>query len=153
LKKQGLTVDQIKAKLQKYCAYQDRCHYEVEKKLDEFFIIPEARDEILISLMQDNFLNEERFARNFARGKFKNNDWGKFKIHGELKKRKISDYLIEISISEEISDDDYNEKIEYLIEKKQKSISFKSDYEKKSKIMNYLQGKGFSYDEFAGFFD
>jgi regulatory protein len=153
LKKQGFTVDQIKAKLQKYCAYQDRCHFEVEKKLDEFFLIPEARDQILMSLMEDNFLNEERFARNFTRGKFKNNDWGKFKIYSELKKRKISDYLIEISIEEEIPDDDYKEKIKYLIEKKQKTVTFKNEYEKKTKVMTYLNGKGYNYDEFAGFFD
>ena len=60
------TVNEIKRKIEQYCVYQDRCHKEVEQKIREYQLIPEARELILLSLMKDNFLNEERFARSFA---------------------------------------------------------------------------------------
>ena len=68
--KKSYTVNEIRDKMAKYCAYQDRCQWEVEQKFYDFNLIPEARDEIMIYLIQQNFLNEERFAKSFARGKF-----------------------------------------------------------------------------------
>ena len=65
--KNVFTVDEIKKKLEYYCVYQDRCHQEVEKKLEEYQLIPEAKEKILLHLFQENFLNEERFSKSFAR--------------------------------------------------------------------------------------
>ena len=76
-KKKSLTVDEIKRKLELYCVYQDRCHKEVEQKMREYQLIPEARELILLSLMKENFLNEERFSKSYARGKFRIKSWGK----------------------------------------------------------------------------
>ncbi len=69
-KRLTFTVEEAQKKLESYCAYQDRCHQEVEKKLYEMQMISEAKELILLYLMEYNFLNEERFAKSFARGKF-----------------------------------------------------------------------------------
>ena len=76
-KKLTYTVEEAKKRLESYCAYQDRCHLEVEKKLQEMHMIPEAREAILLHLMKHDFLNEERFAKSFARGKLSIKHWGR----------------------------------------------------------------------------
>lgn len=81
------TVTEALQKLMHFCAYRDRSQREVENKLDEMRMIPVAKEKIIISLMQENFLNEERFARSFVRGKFRIKKWGRIKIKQELKKR------------------------------------------------------------------
>ena len=87
-------------KIQAYCAYQERCHLEVEKKLKSWGLIPDAVDMIVVQLMQQNFLNEERFARSFARGKFRIKKWGRIKIKLELKKKSIYAKCIEYAMEE-----------------------------------------------------
>ena len=139
------TIEQIKEKLAAYCAYQERCHYEVERKLNEFFLIPEAKDEILIFLIQNNFLNEERFAKNYVRGKFYYKDWGRRKIANELKKRNINKRLINTAFKE-INEKDYISTINKLIEKKKRLITYKNDFQRNTKLINYLLQKGFEYD-------
>lgn len=142
----SFTVTEIRDKLAKYCAYQDRCHWEVENKLNEFNLIPEAKDEIIIYLIQNNFLNEERFAKNFARGKFNQKNWGKIKIRSELKKRKIPSKLIESALKE-IDVDEYFSKLEGLLEKKKESLrAERESFKKKTKIRNYLLQKGYESD-------
>lgn len=142
----SFTVTEIRDKLAKYCAYQDRCHWEVENKLNEFNLIPEAKDEIIIYLIQNNFLNEERFAKNFARGKFNQKNWGKIKIRSELKKRKIPSKLIESALKE-IDVDEYFSKLEGLLEKKKESLrDERESFKKKTKIRNYLLQKGYESD-------
>ena len=115
------TVDEVKKKLEYYCAYQDRCHQEVEKKLSQFRLIPEARELILIHLIQNDFLNEQRFAQSFARGKFRIKKWGKKRITQELKFRNISAYNIK-SAMKEIDDEDYYQTLQALANSKLKSI-------------------------------
>ena len=80
------------AKLTKYCAYQERCHSEVRNKLYEWGLYQSVVEETIVSLIQDDFLNEERFAEAYARGKFRIKKWGRIKILAELNKRKISEY-------------------------------------------------------------
>lgn len=142
----SFTVTEIRDKLAKYCTYQDRCHWEVENKLNEFFIIPEARDEIIIYLIQNNYLNEERFARSFVRGKFNQKNWGRIKIKSELKKRKIPQNLIQTAL-QEIDENEYQSKLEELFKKKKASLKSERDsFKKKAKIQNYLLQKGFELD-------
>lgn len=142
----SFTVTEIRDKLAKYCAYQDRCHWEVDNKLNEFFIIPQARDEIIIYLIQNNFLNEERFAKSFARGKFNQKNWGRIKIKSELKKRRIPPKIIETALKE-IDADVYFLRLEALFEKKKKSLkSERESFKKKAKIRNYLLQKGYESD-------
>ena len=144
-KDKAYTVVQIKAKMEYYCAYQDRCHYDVEKKMREFFLIPDARDEILLGLMSDDFLNEERFAKSYARGKFRIKQWGKKKIIQELKKRNISEYLIKVGLKE-IEDSEYYNTIEKLIDRKKESISASNTYELEKKLISFMMNKGYEYE-------
>lgn len=140
------TVAEIRDRLAKYCAYQDRCQWEVENKFTEFNLIPEARDEIMIYLIQNKFLNEERFAKSFARGKFNQKNWGKIKIRIELKKRKIPTKLIETALKE-IDENDYWETLKILFEKKKETLrSERESFKKKAKIRNYLLQKGYEAD-------
>lgn len=137
------TVNEIRDKLAKYCAYQDRCHWETENKLAEFNLIPEAKDEILVYLIQHNFLNEERFARSFARGKFSQKNWGRIKITSELKKRKIPPKLIQNALAE-IDESEYLKTVKNLFEKKKRELKSEKDgWKKKARIRNYLLQKGF----------
>ena len=88
------SVQEATKKLESYCAYQDRCHKEVESKLRAMGMIPEAKDQIIGHLIKENYLNEERFSKSFARGKFRIKKWGKNRIVNELKQRQITKYNI-----------------------------------------------------------
>ena len=106
MEKKSFTFDEIKQKLVNYCVYQDRCHYEVEQKMKEFLLIDEAKEEIMLYLLQENYLNEERFTRSYIRGKFYIKHWGKTKIKIHLKQKQVSEKLINACF-DEIDEDDY----------------------------------------------
>lgn len=136
------TVEEAKAKLERYCAYQERCHKEVEVKLKEMRMIPEAIDLIMNHLIQENYLNETRFAQSFARGKFKNKYWGKNRIVNELKQRDISAFNIKIAL-QEIPENEYLSTFEALVEKRRKQlIPEKNIIKKKKKLADYLFYRG-----------
>lgn len=141
-KKKSFTVDEIKRKLEQYCVYQDRCHKEVELKMRDYELIPEAKEMILLSLMQDNFLNEERFAKSFARGKFRIKNWGKQRIIRELKFKDISAYNIKTALKE-IDEQAYLNTVYAITEKRSNSISETNNYKKKKKLIDFLMRKGF----------
>lgn len=141
-KKKVFTVDEIKRKLENYCVYQDRCHKEVEQKLREYQVIPEARELILLSLMKDNFLNEERFAQSFARGKFRIKSWGKPRIIRELKFKDISAYNIKTALKQ-IDEEEYIKTIYRITEKRNEVISESNIYKRKQKLIGFLMRKGF----------
>ncbi|MGJ8744105.1 regulatory protein RecX [Polaribacter sp.] len=143
--KKVFTVDEIKRKLEQYCVYQDRCHKEVEQKLREFSLIPEAKEIILLSLMKDNFLNEERFSKSFARGKFRIKSWGKQRIVRELKFRDISIYNINTALKE-IDEHEYLQTIYRITEKRNEVISESNPYKRKKKLVDFLMRKGFEYE-------
>jgi len=142
MSKKVFTVAEIKKKLEFYCVYQDRCHKEVEQKLKEYTLIPEARDMILLSLLEDNFLNEERFAKSFARGKFRIKKWGKERIVRELKQRDISTYNIKSALKE-IDEDDYMATLHELIVKKNEAVKEPNIYKRKKKIVDYVRYRGY----------
>ncbi len=133
------------AKLQKYCAYQDRCHQEVRTKLINLGIYGDTLEEIIAELIGDNFLNEERFARSFARGKFRMRRWGKNRILSELKFRKISEYCIRKAMSE-IEDEEYIQALNEVIQKKNKHLKEKDPFKAKNKLANYAIGRGYEID-------
>ena len=143
--KKSFTVDEIKRKLENYCVYQDRCHKEVEQKMREFFLIPEAKEMILLSLMKDNFLNEERFSKSFARGKFRIKSWGKQRIVRELKFKDISAYNIKTALKE-IDETEYIATIYSITEKRNAVISETNIYKRKQKLIGFLMRKGFEND-------
>ncbi len=143
--KKVFTVDEVKKKLEYYCAYQDRCHQEVEKKLTEFRLIPQAKELILIHLIQNNYLNEQRFSQSYARGKFRIKKWGRRRIAQGLKYRNISAYNIK-SAMKEIDDKDYLSTLYELASSKEKSLKEKNSYIKQQKLLQYLYRRGFELD-------
>lgn len=145
LQKKSFTFEEIKQKLINYCVYQDRCHYEVEQKMKEFMLIPEAKEEILLYLLQENYLNEERFARSYARGKFYIKKWGRNKIKVALQQKRISEKLI-IKSFEEINEEDYKKEIITFISKNLETNLEKMDFLKKQKVIKNLISKGYEYD-------
>jgi regulatory protein len=141
-KKKSFTVNELKRKLENYCVYQDRCHKEVEQKMREYNLIPEARELILLSLMKDNFLNEERFSKSFARGKFRIKSWGKQRIVRELKFKDISAYNIKTALKE-INEEEYIATIYRITENRNSVISESNIYKRKKKLIDFLMRKGF----------
>lgn len=140
--KKTYTVDEAKQRMEHYCAYQERCHKEVNSKLYEMGMIPEARDAILHHLIKGNFLNETRFSQAFARGKFRTKKWGKQRIIKELKQRDISPFNIKIALKE-ISDADYFSTFDALFEKRvQQLANERESAKKRKKIADYLFYRG-----------
>ncbi len=136
------TVDEAKARMERYCAYQERCHKEVHQKLKDMRMIPEAIDQIIHHLLQHNFLNETRFSQAFARGKFNHKKWGRNRIIRELKLRDISAFNIKIALKE-ISEDAYLGTFEALVEKRLEQLSNESNLlKKKKKLADYLLYRG-----------
>ena len=136
------TVKEATLKLMQYCAYRDRSHKEVEEKLGEMRMIPAACEQIIVQLMHENFLNEERFARSFVRGKFRIKKWGRIKIKQELKFREISSPLIKIALTE-INEKEYFKILTILAEKKNALLKEKDPIRKRKKLANYLLQKGY----------
>jgi regulatory protein len=141
-KKKSFTVKEIQSKLENYCVYQDRCHKEVEQKMWEYQLIPEAKELILLSLMKDDFLNEERFSKSYARGKFRIKSWGKPRIVRELKFRDISAYNIKTALKE-IDEQEYIATIYRITENRNDVISESNHYKRKKKLVDFLMRKGF----------
>lgn len=125
-----------------FCAYRDRSHKEVEEKLREMRMIPSAQEQIIIQLMQEDFLNEERFARSFVRGKFRIKKWGRIKIKQELKFREISSPIIKLAFTE-IEEKDYRSTLYEVAEKKLRLIKEKDSYKKRQKLSDFLLRKGY----------
>ena len=139
--KNSFSVDEATRKLEGYCAYQDRCHKEVISKLREMNMIPQAIDLIVGHLIQENFLNEERFARSFARGKFKIKKWGKNRIVNELKHRDISKYNITTALKE-IESKEYLNTFNALARKRLSEIREKDLQKRRKKLADYLLYRG-----------
>lgn len=132
----------ILEKAKSYCAYQERSVFEVKKKLHEWKVRPEVAQKIIISLEKENYLNEERFARVFAGGKFRIKKWGRNKIMAELRARRIPDLIIQISL-DEIDEYEYIKVLRDIIEKKKSSFDNNESIEVKKKIFNFALSKGF----------
>ena len=133
-------------KIRSYCAYQERNQREVKQKLLSYGLLPYIADEILMELIQDGFLNEERYAQAFARGKVNIKGWGRKKIELELKMRGISAPCIIKALSE-IDTDNYSAKLTSLAQKKWDSLKDGRIDIRKQKVINYLLGKGYIYQE------
>jgi regulatory protein len=139
--KKTYTVQEATRKLEHYCAYQERCHQEVRQKLESLHMIPEVIDVIIVHLLDQNFLNEERFAKTFVRGKFKIKAWGRRRLTYELKKKDISKVNINQALAE-IDITEYNEVLDVLAEKRANSLTETNKYKKKQKLIDYLLYRG-----------
>jgi len=135
------TVDEAQKKLESYCAYQERCHKEVRSKLIEMRMIPEAVDKIMVHLIEHNYLNEERFAKAYVRGKFRIKKWGKNRLVRELKFREISKYSIDSALKE-IEPIDYYKTLDDLVIKRISQVKESNSYKKRKKVADYLLYRG-----------
>lgn len=142
LDKKKYTPTQAKSKIAKYCAYQERCHQEVRDKLYSFGLYKDEVEQLIYELIQNNFLNEERFAIAYARGKFNYKKWGRNRIRQELKLRKISDFCIKKGL-ETIDDEVYENTLTELIEKKIASLKGIKGYQKNYKAAQFVMSKGY----------
>lgn len=139
------SVVEVVQKLEYYCAYQERCHVEVQEKLRSFALSENEKDQIIVHLIEHNFLNEERFASVFAISKFHQKKWGKIRISNELKARKISSYLITKAIAE-IPNEEYYEAFQELAQKHWETIAEKNALKKRKKYCDFLLRKGWESD-------
>jgi regulatory protein len=132
---------EIRKKLEHYCAYQDRCHQEVYQKMFSFNLSAHEKEELMVYLIDNNFLNEERFAQSFVRGKHNYKKWGKVRITNELKARNISSTIIKIALKE-INDSLYFEMFDDLANKHWETISENNLMKKRKKFCDYFMRKG-----------
>jgi regulatory protein len=143
---QKLTPLQALPKLKQYCAYQERCHSEVKEKLYSYGVYNNDAEEIISKLIEEDYLNEERFAIHFAGGRFRIKQWGKVKIKYELKQKGVSEYCIKTALKN-INADDYEKLLQKLLEQKIKTLkSEKNIFIKKRKLQDFLLQRGFEND-------
>jgi regulatory protein len=130
------------AKIQRYCAYQERSHKEVKNKLYEYGLYESQVDEIVSQLITEGFLNEERFAKAYAGGKFRIKKWGKLKIKNELEFLGLTKNCIQRGLKE-IETADYSKTLKTLINKKSTEIHEANLYKKRDKVARFAIGKGY----------
>ena len=141
-----VTISAAQEKIRKYCAYQERCPSEARQKLREWKIDTEKAEQLIDELISEGYINEERFAKTFARGKFKIKSWGIVKITNELKRKNISDYCIAQAL-EEIDTEEYQETLSKLANQWLSSHKTETAFEQKQKLFRYLTSKGYEGEE------
>ena len=135
------TLDQAKQRIEGYCAYRERCHSEVVSKLEKMGMIPEAIDQIISDLIQSNHLNEQRFAIQFALGKFRIKHWGKRRIERELKFKGLSPFTIKKAIKA-LENEDYEGSFNSHFDKKLASLEAFKGHKLRTKLIRYFQYRG-----------
>jgi|SRR5690606_19670348 len=143
--KPNFSLTEIQTRLERYCVYQERCHQEVRQKMFEMNLDREAKEKVLLHLLENDFLNETRFAQTFARGKFRIKKWGKQRIVNELKQRQISEINIKIALKE-IDETTYYSTFNELALHRLSQIAEKDKYKKRKKLADYLLYRGWESD-------
>ena len=139
---QPLTSDQVLDKMAKYCAYQERCVKEVRDKLKTYDIPQQERDKILEYLLDNRFVNDERFAKSFARGKVNQSGWGVNKIRFHLIQKGIAKDIINEALGQN-DEEAYRQRLVDILKTKSRTVKAASDFEKKRKLAAYAMQKGF----------
>ena len=132
-------------KAEHFCAYQERAQQEVRDKLYDWGLWPDAVENIIVNLIGGNFLNEERFAKAYVQGKFKQKGWGRIKIKQGLKLKKIPDGLLKKALAT-IDTDDYTAMIAKVLQKKAPFLKEKDPYKRRYKLQQYAMSRGFEGD-------
>lgn len=146
MQQQKLTPQQSFPKLKQYCAYQERSHSEIKEKLYSYGVYGNDAEDIIGKLIEEDYLNEERYAIHFAGGKFRMKQWGKVKIKYELRQKQVSDYCIKKALNS-IDEKEYFLVLEKLKEQKLKTLkSEKNIFIKKRKLQDFLLQRGFEND-------
>jgi regulatory protein len=144
LKKQ-LSKEEALQKLKHYCAYQERCHSDVKEKLFSLGIWKKDQEEVIATLIEEGYLNEERFSIAFAGGKWRVKRWGRVKIRYELKQRGISEYCIKKAMKE-IEEEEYLEVLKKLVRERYNNLKGEGFLARKKKTLDYFIGRGFEAD-------
>jgi regulatory protein len=139
---QRLTKEQALPKIKQYCAYQERCHQEVKDKLYGYGLYKNDVELLISQLIEENYLNEERFARHFASGKFRIKQWGRRKIIYGLKEKNVNPYCIKLGMKE-IDEMEYEKVLFVLAEKKWASLKGEQHIVREVKTRNFLAQRGF----------
>ncbi len=134
------------------CSKSEKCITDIRKKLEIWQLSDSELQKVIDALVDEKFIDEQRFAESFVRDKFRFNYWGKIKIAYYLKAKGISKTLIDRALSQ-IADKEYSETLHMLLKQKNKIVKANSDYEKKAKIVRFAQGRGFEYDNIAKLID
>ena len=134
--------EDVLQRIRHYCAYQERCHEEVRSKLISLKVYADELEEVIGQMVQEDFLNEERYAKAFAGGKFRMQQWGREKIERALRQRKVSSYCIRKGI-EEIDEDVYRETLQSLFEKARQKYGQGTPAQRHQRIWNALRRKGY----------
>ena len=135
--------EQALPQVKQFCVYRERCHSEVKEKLYSLGLYKNDAEQLMAQLIEENYLNEECFAKQYAGGKFRINQWGRVKIKYALRQKQVSDYSIKKGLKE-ISESDYKKTLQKLAEQKLKTLKGeKNIFVKKKKLQNYLLGKGY----------
>ncbi len=143
---------EARLKAASYCAYQERSQYEMRNKLYEWGLYPQDIELIISELIEQNFLNEERFAFAYTLGKFRIKGWGRIKIKQGLKLKRIPEKLISKAL-QKIDGDDYLLKLKQIIDKKELTLTEKGPYKRKYKLLLFAATKGYERDIIAGILD
>jgi len=143
--KKRFTKEQAYQKLRHYCAYQERSESDVKSKLFELRVSKKYHDEMIKALMEEDILNEKRFAIAFATGKFRINQWGKIKIRYELKQKKIKEEYIKLAL-QQIDEKNYKEVLNLMAKEKYESLKTEQYLIRKKKTLDYLLQKGYEAD-------
>jgi regulatory protein len=145
IREKWLTKEQALQKLRHYCGYQDRSHADARSKLFDLGVPKVDHDEIIASLIEENYLNEERFAIAFAGGKFRMKQWGRVKLKYELKQKQVSEYNIKKAL-EQIDEEQYLKTLLDLAEEKYAALKSEQWMVRKKKTIDYLLQKGFEQE-------
>ena len=137
-----LTPDQVLDKMAKFCAYQERCVKDVKDKLKTFDIPQEEKTKILDYLLDNRFVNDERFAKIFVQSKSNQNDWGINKIRYHLIQKGIAKDIIEEALGQ-TDEEVYRQRLIEILKTKAKTVKAANDFEKKRKLAAYAMQKGF----------
>ena len=142
MKKTNQLAADAKQKIYRYCAYQERTHLEVKSKLCEYGVASDEIDLLLTQLISDGYLNEERFAKAFAGGKFRIKGWGRMRIINELEAKGLTKNCIQLGLKE-IDQTEYQQTLERLLKKKSAAVHKDDDYVRRDKIARYAIQRGF----------
>jgi regulatory protein len=140
--KNRLTKEQALDKIKYYCSYQERCHSEVKDKLYSYGLRKKEAEEIIAEMIENNYLNEERFAVQFAGGKFRMKQWGRKKIQYELQQKGVNDIIIKIALKE-IDEEEYLETLQKLAQTKWNALNVENNLLRQSKTNAWLLQKGY----------
>lgn len=144
--RRSLSPEQALQKLRHYCGYQERCHREVKEKLYSFGLREQEVENAVATLIEEDRLNEERFAIQFAGGHFRLKQWGRIKIRYALRQKQVSDYCIQKALGA-LDEDDYAQTLSALAAKKWATLAAEADhFSRRRKLQDYLLQKGYEQD-------